>query len=745
MQKDNLIIEFITQEIPASSQMEAHHSFLDFFIQTLTSLGAQFDESNPRPFCAINTAPRVIILTCSSFVIDSSSLIKETRGPKLGVNLDIVQAFCKKYNTSIENLIKDEEKGHYFYREAISKERWAGQIVTHLLLHYRWPKAMRWGEVNITWIRPLIAVHCYLNGYEVALDHFIPSTAQQIHHRQLDRSSAQLAQSGAMQEVYQTQNSIEQKYLDNGIILSREKRKALILEQFKALNFTCNDEELLEMVVGLAEYPRVIEINDVFIDILPFEIVNVALKHHQKVFCAINEKSTNYVKVFVVVNRCIDSPVDQIVNGYRRVISARIADALYLLKKDLQDLATGKLFKKAKNSLINEKIGTVHQQSQRINSIALSLLEHNGRDFMDFKIDCGSAITEEFIELKGFYSFFLLKHQHALANNPLQDGQQAQFGEKTMNQSLHFTAMRNTKDFDRLEYEREIFSEFYLLESLGEHNILYPLLDKFDYLVGLLLFNHKVTGSTDPYQLRRVAKIILNVFMKYDSICNLRLWDYLLIFAFSYNNTHFVNKVIPESKIKEMHDFILARSDNQILIDIAAKHPQDFCICSASKDPFITSETKRLQFTNTSAPLCKRINNFLSQVSYKGEEICIAHIAQLLQEQTHLLSSFVKPEFIRKTVDMLNILTQIRDRVSGKYNVYLADIKNASTVSESFARHVVQINRSSIVQDYLPYHDLMQLMLQTQNLLDNVKIVDQEQNVKMALNNLLFAQKYLIE
>ena len=458
-----LSIELISEEMPPFAQEEVERSFFIDFKKHLDLMGFECTNFN------IYTTAKLIFLEINDLIINSSAYITKIRGPKVDANQNSIYSFCKKYQISTSSL--EIKNNYYFYQQVSTPENSLIQVIKEFLSSYKWYKSVRWSNYDLYWIRPLKGICCKLDGKLLDFQFFhLTNQTQHLAHRQLGH-----------QLPFGRDSDICQDYRNKGVIISRNERKEMVLNSFKDLNFSCNDEKLLTEIIGLVDYPRVVSLPEINIFPLPFFIASTALKNHQKIFCVANSEET--ITVYIVVDRCNDNYLQEVTAGYKRVIDSRIADALYLFKEDLKDFESGALQEKSNNIIIHKAIGTVKDQASRMNKFAQIFSPQHEVILEECKLDLSSKIVNEFPELRGHFSSYLIQTKSSVS---VKDNQK----------------------------KCHIIKNFYNLENLDEQELGYPLSEKFDYLVGLMIANTKVKGSYDPYQLKRTAKAIYNVFTR---------------------------------------------------------------------------------------------------------------------------------------------------------------------------------------------------------------------------------------
>src|SRR5690606_26388772 len=202
-----------------------------------------------------------------------------------------------------------------------------------------WRKSMFWldnSRDSVRWVRPIRNILCVFNHKIVPFNFANLSTNNQ--------TFGHLFLSNKAFEV----SSFEQykkNLAENFVVLSSEDRKNIIISGIKDLckELGCysvekleEDNALLNEVVGLVEYPQVMfgEIDQKFMS-LPYEVLVLTLKRHQKYFC-LKDKKGNLAPYFIFVSNIKSSNPSKIITDNQKVLNARLNDAKFFIEEDLK-------------------------------------------------------------------------------------------------------------------------------------------------------------------------------------------------------------------------------------------------------------------------------------------------------------------------------------------------------------------------------------------------------------------------
>ncbi len=168
------------------------------------------------------------------------------------------------------------------------------------------------------------------------------------------------------------------------------------------------DDELLEEVTDLVEWPRVIaaEYDAQFLR-LPEEVARIELKHHQRCFAARTAEGGLSHVFFAVAN--IESAQPELVAaGNARVVNARLADAAFYFDRDPKESLEARV-EKLNGVVFQEGLGMVGDLVRRLRGFVLDNADALGVDANDAqraallcKSDLTTGLVYEFPELQGY-------------------------------------------------------------------------------------------------------------------------------------------------------------------------------------------------------------------------------------------------------------------------------------------------------------------------------------------------------
>ncbi|MEL6226133.1 MAG: glycine--tRNA ligase subunit beta [Pseudomonadota bacterium] len=486
-----LLLELLSEEIPARMQSRAASDLARLVSDGLKGHGLTFEEIQSY------ATPRRLMLVIGDLPPKSPEINEERKGPRVGAPDKAVQGFLRGAGlASLDEaeIVSDAKKGDY-YVARISKPGRAtpelvAEVVTDVCAKFPWPKSMRWGSSDFTWVRPLQSVLCLFDGRVVpfAINGLEASNVTMGHrfHGNAPIQVSSFADYGG-------------KLRDAKVLLPASERRAMIEEQALELASDAQlslveDAALLDENAGLAEWPTVHlgAFDEAFLAV-PAECLITSMRSHQKCFSLRDPKTGALANRFLLVSNLIAADDGAtIVSGNEKVINARLSDAKFFWEKDLATKLEP-MRQQLANITFHAKLGTQADRVDRITELARQVAgsvdaepDLAGRAAQLCKADLVSEMVGEFPELQG-----LMGRYYAAAEG------------------------MNAKVAGALEahYKPRGAGDDVPNDAVA---IAVALADKLDTLVGFWAIDEKPTGSGDPYQLRRAALGVIRICLEND-------------------------------------------------------------------------------------------------------------------------------------------------------------------------------------------------------------------------------------
>ncbi|MEQ1709305.1 MAG: glycine--tRNA ligase subunit beta [Terricaulis sp.] len=529
-----LLIEFFSEEIPARMQKRAEEDLARALGEKLKAHG--LEAKAIRTF----STPRRIGAAIDDLPGKTANVNEEKKGPRVGSPDQAVQGFLKSAGLSSldQAQIVEDKKGAFYVARIERAGRETGavlqEIVPEIVHGFPWPKSMRSGVSDLTWVRPLQNIMCIYAGAQVKISvDGVPSEAKTWGHR-FHAPEAIAPRDFADYAAKLRAAKVE---------IDREARKALILENARKLCAAkkvelVDDIGLLEEVAGLVEWPVVLlgDMSADFLD-LPHDVIRLSMRTHQKYFAVRDPKTQSLAPHFVVVaNVEAKDGGKAIAAGNARVLSARLNDARFFWDTDRKTpLFTEERRAKLEKIVFHQKLGSVWNKVERVKALAVELCAVTGADVelvkraADLcKMDLVTETVGEFPELQGQIGGQLYLAElnsrlpldggggRAAAGGGARAMPEGESSEASLSSSRASPPQSSLRaDSSPIEGEREsvaaAIEDHYRPLGPGDRvpsdpvAVTLALADKLDTLVGFWAIDEKPTGSSDPYALRRAA------------------------------------------------------------------------------------------------------------------------------------------------------------------------------------------------------------------------------------------------
>ncbi len=489
----SLLLEIGTEEIPAR--------FLPPALSDLKEIAAKTFEDYRINYNSIMTyaTPRRLALLINGVGSVQSDIVKEVFGPSRKVAFDelgnptkAAAGFAHSVGINVSDLkIKIKGKAEYIAADieekGIETRTVLPEIAKKIILSLHFPKSMRWGNGSLHFARPICwiltlfgpeTVHFELDG--------IKSSNMTKGHRFLSPAAFQVKDINSYLSLLE----------NNFVVLDQEKRKSSIRKNIAALFSSPDiqpiiDEELLEMVTYIVEYPVPVlcSFNAEYLK-LPKELLVTVMKDHQKYF-GVQDSSGNLMNHFVVISNTKAENAETIRTGAERVIKARFDDAKFYFHEDTAK-PLGEKIESLKDVTFHDKLGSLYEKTERIMAIAAFLSEKISPSLKDkvlravllSKTDLLTGVVREFPELQGIMGKYYATH-----------------------------------DKEDSEVAAAI-EEQYLPKNYGDRvpqtdaGAIVSLADRLDNISSFFSIGLIPTGSEDPFALRRQSMGIISIILE---------------------------------------------------------------------------------------------------------------------------------------------------------------------------------------------------------------------------------------
>jgi glycyl-tRNA synthetase beta chain len=475
----DLLLELFSEEIPARMQARAGDDLQRLMNERL--LAAAFLPEGVKAFAG----PRRLTLLVTGLPVRQADRKEEKKGPRVGAPQGAIDGFLKSAGlASLDQCaIEEDKKGQYYVARLDRPGRPTAEIIAEavpeIVRGFPWPKSMRWGDGDLSWVRPLQSILCCFDN-EV-----VPFTVGGVSSG--DETRGHRSVGG---ETIRARNFDKYVPALTGarVMIDAEARKGLIAADAKTLCEAqgldlVEDKGLLAEVAGLAEWPVVMmgSFDPKFLT-LPDEVLTASMRGHQKYFSVKNPATGRLANKFIfVANIEAADGGASMRKGYERVLTARLSDAWYLYHQDLKRPLEDRIADLDRVTFF-EGLGSIGDKARRIAALAKEIAPAVGADpaaaekaALLAKADLTTGMVYEFPELQG-----LMGRYYALAQ-----GIDAHIADAIRD---HYAPKGADDDVPTKPV-----------------SVAVALADKIDTLTAFWAIGKKPTGSGDPFALRRAA------------------------------------------------------------------------------------------------------------------------------------------------------------------------------------------------------------------------------------------------
>jgi glycyl-tRNA synthetase beta chain len=527
-----LLIEIGVEELPAVPFLKELPNIEKKWLDILeaNALGCEFE---------FYYTPRRLVLWHTEFSTSQANRDEEFFGAPItvaykdGEPTPAANGFAKKCGVSLDEIGRAEKNGKevlYFKKEIQGKESKTliGDMVEEFISKLNFGKSMRWGSYEKSFIRPIRWIGAMLG------DEHVPFKVYNIESKDFSYPHRTISYEPFS---YDFAGDYFKKLEEGGVVLYQNRRKDIVLEQFKTIekdnNITIEvDEELLAEIVAITEHPKALmgSFDEEFLR-LPPEVIITSMKEHQRYFPVF--KNGHITNRFIVVSNAISDDYDLIVRGNEKVLRARLSDGLFFYDNDLKN---GLGFSGLKDIVYLDGLGSVFDKVVREKALVeyfetkysknLAIYKSKtdkeisdilNRAVMISKADLLSEMVYEFTELQGLMGYYYAK---------------AAGEDELVSLALKEQYLPDSEDS---ELPSNIFSSIIAMAN------------KIDSLLALFSIDKIPTGTKDPFALRRAVNGVIKIVL--DKKLDFNIKDDLEAMGQNYTNIDF----------KKLENFFLER------------------------------------------------------------------------------------------------------------------------------------------------------------------------------------------
>jgi glycyl-tRNA synthetase beta chain len=414
-----------------------------------------------------------------------------------GAPTPAARGFAKSQSAEVEGLgVIDTPKGQYVgLARKIFGQPTAEVLAAALpgiITSLSFPKMMRWGESSLRFSRPIKRILCLFGGkvLHFSVGEIASSDRTSGHRLHAPRKFKIKGREG--ETLFQ---AYERLLRERRVIICPEERKRAILDQAARRLEPLGaepypDQELLEKLSYDVECPHVIlgEFPAEYLE-LPLEVLSMAMREGQKLFSVV--KGGAQLANFLGVTDTPGDPKSLIRGGNERVLKARLEDARFFWRQDRQ-APLAERGPGLENVVFQERLGSYAHKTERLKELVAYLCDALGQ----------GGLKKDAVEAAGLAKVDLITEM--VREFPALQGKMG---------GLYAKAEGYPEAVWRAVYEHYLPLSFEGPAPSTMAGALLSLADKLDSIVGIIGAGEQVTGSSDPFGLRRsahgVGRIIL--------------------------------------------------------------------------------------------------------------------------------------------------------------------------------------------------------------------------------------------
>ena len=486
------LLEIYTEEIPARLVNKATYELKRNAEKELSQYSLTFKE--------IHTfgTPRRLILYISELSEMEPDKEEEVKGPPVsiaigdnGTHLTPFKKFAESLDVREEDVfIKELKKGKYIFAKKSTKGRKAEDILKlfapAIIKSLHFPKPMHWISKDIKFIRPIRSI-LSLFGKNIVKFSYAGVEASNITY------GLRIIQL----KPIKIKNPADyfKKLKENYVILSYDNRKKLIEKKSFRIAQKVNGvpkytNDFLEEVANLNEYPTpfLAEIDKENFT-MPECIIESVIKNHLKSFPVADKKGKLLPYFIGVRNGCSDF-IENVKEGYEKVAKARLLDGKFFFEED-KKIPLETLVNKLSGVVFIKGLGTLKEKTERLLKLS---------DYLSRKINLDKTQYE------------ILSRSAFLSKADLLTNVVREFPALQGEMGSIYAALQGEKKEVYVAIKEQYlprFSDDKLPKTLIGTYL--SIIDKIDTLVGSFIIGLNVSGSKDPYGLRRIGNSILQL------------------------------------------------------------------------------------------------------------------------------------------------------------------------------------------------------------------------------------------
>jgi glycyl-tRNA synthetase beta chain len=491
MDKQDLLLEIGCEELPTlavkSLSAELQSRLCGLLNQHQLAHGA----------VQVFATPRRVGIFIADVDAEQSAQTIERQGPAMaqaynanGQPTPAALGFAKSCGVTVEALREKDQRLYYKGEKPGQKTiDLLADLVKQTISQMTVAKPMRWGSHPETFARPVHWILLLFGGQTIKTTLFgVESGNQTFGHRFHHPAALTVKHPKDYPNILRDQGKVIADFDER-----LQKIRQAIHDATPQGHQVETDEELLNEVTALVEWPVALvgHFNPEFLQV-PQEALITSMKINQKYFPVL-DKQGRLQSAFVLISNIVSTDPALIIHGNERVINARLTDAAFFFKNDLEHSLESQL-PHLEHVTFQKQLGSLAHKTERMVKTAAFIAEKIGADIAAAKqaaqlakCDLLSEMVNEFPTLQGAMGYYYAR-----------------------NDGLSESCARAIKEHYLPRYFRDQI-------PTTKEGYAVALADKLDTLVGIFGINQAPTGDKDPFALRRAANGILQMLIAKES------------------------------------------------------------------------------------------------------------------------------------------------------------------------------------------------------------------------------------
>lgn len=497
-------LEIGVEEFPSRFIASTKEQLINNVLKILSEDGLSVESTR------IESTPRRFALWLEGIGAEDTEAFEVVRGPSARVAYDqegqptkALEGFLRSKGLTTDDVyVESNGKEDYVFakitKEAVCPEKVLKKAIPEAIRQISNPRSMRWGGKNLRFLRPIRWLVSLYNDQVLDFDlEGIPVGRTTKGHRFLGHGTVEIT----------TIDSYEETLKEEFVIVDESERRNIIV---RGLNrkarehggLPMHDDDLLDEVVSIVEYPTVFigEIPQNYLD-LPQEVIITPMKDHQRYFPVVDDGG-KLLPYFLSVRNGNEEGIENVVAGNEKVLVPRLEDAKFFYDQDLSQ-ALEDYLPKLDDLVFHENLGTMLDKTGRLESLTRSLAEN---------MDCGPETMAAATRAARLSKADLVT-QMVVEFTELQGVMGRIYAEKNGEEGL--VALAIEEQYMPKGADGQV--------PQSTPGIILSLADKMDNIAGLFAIGVRVTGSQDPFGLRRAANGIIDIL--YEASLHINLWE----------------------------------------------------------------------------------------------------------------------------------------------------------------------------------------------------------------------------